>query len=74
MEGESLKYIGAGLAAFGLIGAGLGVGSVFAAYLNGVSRNPSVESKIKTLTFVGAAFAEILGLLGFVIAVMILYS
>jgi len=72
MEMESLKYVGAGLAAIGLIGAGLGVGTVFAAYLNGIARNPSAESKMKALTFVGAAFAEVLGLLAFVLGILIL--
>jgi F-type H+-transporting ATPase subunit c len=74
MELEVLRYVGAGLAALGLIGAGIGVGNVFAAYLNGVARNPSAESKMKGLTFVGAAFAEVIGLLAFVLGILILNS
>ena len=73
MEMEVLKYIGAGLSSLGLIGAGIGVGTVFAAYLNGVARNPSAEGKMKGLTFVGAAFAEVLGLLAFVTSMLILF-
>jgi F0F1-type ATP synthase membrane subunit c/vacuolar-type H+-ATPase subunit K len=73
MEMEVLKYVGAGLAATGLIGAGIGVGLVFSAYLQGVARNPSVESKLKGFTFVGAAFAEVLGLFAFLIAMLILF-
>jgi len=72
MEYEFFKYIGVGLAATGLIGAGIGVGNVFAAYLSGVARNPSAESKLKGMTFVGAAFAEVLGLLAFVLGIMIM--
>lgn len=74
MELEVLRYVGAGLASLGLIGAGIGVGNVFAAYLNGVARNPSAESKMKGLTFVGAAFAEVIGLLAFVLGILILNS
>ena len=74
MEMEVLKFVGAGLAATGLIGAGIGVGNVFAAYLNGVARNPSAESKLKGMTFVGAALAEVLGLLAFVLGMIILNS
>jgi F-type H+-transporting ATPase subunit c len=73
MEMEVLKYIGAGIASFGLIGAAIGVGQVFAAYLSGVARNPAAESKMKALTFVGAAFAEVLGLLAFVTSMLILF-
>ncbi len=71
MEMEVLKYIGVGLAATGLIGAGIGVGNVFAAYLSGVARNPSAEGKMKGMAFVGAAFAEVLGLLAFVLGILI---
>jgi len=37
------KFIGAGIATLGLIGAGIGVGNVFASLIQGVSRNPSVR-------------------------------
>lgn len=74
MELEVLKYIGAGLSSLGLIGAGVGVGLVFSAYLNGVARNPSAESKMKGLTFVGGAFAEVLGLLAFATSMVIIYG
>ena len=35
------KLIGAGLASIALAGAGVGIGLIFAALINGVSRNPS---------------------------------
>jgi F-type H+-transporting ATPase subunit c len=71
MEGIALNYIGAGLAALALIGTGIGVGNVVAAYLQGVARNPSAESKLKGFVFVGAALAELPGLLAFVIAILL---
>jgi len=37
------KLIGGGIATIGLGGAAIGVGLVFAAYLNGVARNPSLK-------------------------------
>lgn len=39
------KYIGSGIATLGLIGAGIGVGTVFASLIQGVSRNPSVRGE-----------------------------
>ncbi len=47
MEGELAllgKYIGAGLAAFGLAGAGLGVGNIAGKFLEGALRNPSAAA------------------------------
>lgn len=41
------KYIGAGLAAIGLSGAGVGIGTVFAALISGTARNPSVRGQLK---------------------------
>lgn len=39
------KLHGAGAATIGLAGAGIGIGSVFAALINGVARNPSLRGK-----------------------------
>lgn len=65
------NFIGMGLAALGLLGAGIGVGLVFAAAIQGIARNPSAEAKIKGPMFIGMAMAEIMGLLAFVIAILI---
>ena len=39
------KTVGAGLATIGLAGAGVGIGTVFAALIGGVARNPSLRGK-----------------------------
>jgi F0F1-type ATP synthase membrane subunit c/vacuolar-type H+-ATPase subunit K len=40
------KTIGAGLATIGVVGAGAGIGIVFAGLLTAVSRNPSKEPRL----------------------------
>ncbi|CDZ96333.1 atp synthase subunit mitochondrial [Phaffia rhodozyma] len=40
------KAIGAGLAAIGLTGAGIGIGSIFAALIGGVARQPAVAGQL----------------------------
>lgn len=72
MDYTALKFIGVGLMAIAMMGAAIGVGNIFAALLNGVARNPAAEGKMKNLAFIGAAFAELMGLLAFVIAMIIL--
>lgn len=37
------KFIGAGLAAIGLIGAGVGIGSIFSSLIASVARNPALR-------------------------------
>ena len=41
MDPVSAKYIGAGLATMGMIGAGAGLGILFGNYLQGAIRNPT---------------------------------
>lgn len=69
-----LKYIGVGLLSLGMIGAALGVGHIFAAFLAGVARNPATESKLRGSAFIGAAMAEALGLLAFLGMMILLYG
>jgi F-type H+-transporting ATPase subunit c len=71
---ESAKLIGAGLASSGLTGAGVGIGLVFAALINGTARNPSLRSSLFTLTILGFSLVEAIGLFSLMLAFLILYS
>lgn len=72
-EAASLKVIGAGLAAFGMIGAGIGLGIVFGNFFNAVARQPSMEGSLKTYLFIGMALVEAIALFAFAIAMLILF-
>ena len=58
MDASAAKFIGAGLAAIGMIGAGIGVGNIFGQFLAGALRNPSAAAGQVGNLFVGAALAE----------------
>ncbi len=60
----SLGAIGYGLAA---IGPGIGVGIVFAAYIQATARQPESAGLTRTYLFVGFALSEALALIGFVV-------
>jgi F-type H+-transporting ATPase subunit c len=68
------KSMGAGLATIGVVGAGAGIGIVFAGLVLGVSRNPGKEARLIQLTLLGFALAEAMGLLAIMMAFLILYS
>ncbi|MFN4289151.1 MAG: F0F1 ATP synthase subunit C [Brevundimonas sp.] len=70
MEAESFKYFGMGLATLGMLGAGIGVGNIFANFLAGALRNPSAAASQVGNLFVGAALVEALGILAFVLGIM----
>lgn len=68
------KYIGAGLACTAMGGAGIGVGNVVASYLAGALRNPSAAAGQTATMFLGIAFAEALGIFGFLIALLLMFA
>ena len=70
----SAKYIGAGLATIGVVGAGAGIGIVFSGLLTAISRNPIREPRLFQLTLLGFALCEAMGLLAIMMAFLILYS
>ena len=73
MTAEAAKLIGAGLACFALIGAGLGIGNIFGSFLAGALRNPSAAPGQFPNLLLGFALAEATGLFGFVVALIILF-
>ena len=73
MDAEAAKLLGAGLAAIGAGLASLGVGNVFASFLEGALRNPGAADGKQGRLFIGFAAAELLGLLAFVIAMILVF-
>lgn len=73
MELEAAKMIGAGLAAIGVGAAATGVGNVFGSFLVGALRNPAAADGEQGRLFIGFAAAELLGLIAFVVALLILF-
>ena len=63
MDGN-LNMIGYGLAA---VGPGIGIGLIFAAYINGVARQPEAQGRLQTIAFLGFALAEALAIFGLVL-------
>ena len=68
-----VELIGAGLAAgLAAIGAGIGNGYLFGKFMEGVSRQPEVEPKLKSNAFVMFALVEAVPILAIVIEFIIL--
>ena len=47
------KYIGAGIACSGLIGAGAGIGTVFGSLILALARNPQLRGQLFTYAILG---------------------
>ncbi|GAA3779462.1 F0F1 ATP synthase subunit C [Micrococcus endophyticus] len=61
----NLNLVGYGLAS---IGSAIGVGLIFAAYINGVARQPEAQRILQPIALLGFALAEALAILGLVFA------
>ncbi|MEI9963721.1 MAG: F0F1 ATP synthase subunit C [Caulobacteraceae bacterium] len=73
MDVTAAKYIGAGLAMTGLIGAGAGLGILFGNYLAGALRNPTAAPSQQPMLFLGMALTEAMGIFALVMAFIILF-
>ena len=63
----STAAVGAGMT---IIGAALGIGLLWAAGLQGMARQPEMQTKIQTAMIIGAAFIEGAALFALVICLM----
>jgi F-type H+-transporting ATPase subunit c len=68
-----LGPIGAGLATLGIIGPGIGIGILAGMAASAMGRNPDASEQIRGLAIILAAFAEGLGVLGIVVAILALF-
>lgn len=71
---QSSKYIGGGVATAGLIGSGVGIGTVFGALILGVSRNPSLKDELFKLAILGFALTEAIALFALMIVFLLLFA
>ena len=74
MDAEAARLIGAGIATIPLLGAAIGVGLIFSNFLSGAFRNPSASAANQQTLLLGFALAEFSGILGFVVAMIILFT
>lgn len=68
-----LSTIGAAIAVFTGLGAGVGIGLATGKAAESIARQPEASGKIMSATILGAALAEATAIYGFVIALIILF-
>jgi F-type H+-transporting ATPase subunit c len=74
MEASAAKLIGAGLAAIGMIGSGIGVGNIWSSLIATVGRNPAAKANVELYGWIGFAVTEAIALFALVVALMILFA
>ena len=74
MDIEAAKFLGAGLAVIGVVGSGIGIGTIFASFIQAVGRNPAAQAAVFPMTMLGFALVEAIALFALVIALDILFG
>ena len=70
---QGLKFLGAGLAMTGAIGAGAGVGIVVGGAVQGIARNPDASGLITGNMILGVALAEAVAIYALVISLILIF-
>ena len=70
---HAMRFIGAGLAAIGVAGAGAGIGIVVGGAVQAMGRNPDFTPTIQTNMILGIAFSEAVAIYALAIALIILF-
>lgn len=72
LDAASLAPIGAAIAIFTAIGAGIAMGIMTGKAVDAIARQPEASNKIRTALILGLAFAEMTSLLAFLISIFII--
>ena len=70
---STLIAIGAAIAVFTGIGAGIGIGHATGKAVEAIARQPEAESKISKNLILGCALAEATAIYGFIIGILIIF-
>mgnify|MGYP003449801580 CR=1 FL=1 len=74
MELDAAKAIGAGLAILGVVGPGVGIASIFAAFVSAVGRNPAMRDTLFRDVLLGFALVEALALFAVLVSFILLFG
>lgn len=69
---QAAALLGAGIAALGGIGAGLGQGMATASAIESVARQPEAKSDIMNTLYIGCAITESTGVYALLIAILLI--
>lgn len=68
---KAMSRVGAGIAAVGVFGPGIGIGIAASKALEGMARQPEMEASLRNNGIIFAALMEALGLFAFVVAILL---
>lgn len=70
---NSMLALGAGIAALGVIGGGIGIGLIGGKAVEAVARQPEAKGDITSTMILSIAFAEVTSLYALVVSILLIF-
>ncbi|MGI6732094.1 MAG: ATP synthase F0 subunit C [Anaerovoracaceae bacterium] len=68
-----LIALGAGIAAIGVIGGGIAIGTIGGKAVEAIARQPEAKSDITSTMILGIAFAEVTSLYALIVSILLIF-
>lgn len=73
MDSSVAKLIAAGIALIPLLGVGIGLGNLFASFIDAVGRNPGAKKDVFQIGMIGAAMTEAIAIFALVVSLILIF-
>ena len=73
MDLNGMLAIGAGIAALGVIGGGIGIGSIGGKAVEAIARQPEAKGDIMSTMILSIAFAEVTSLYALIVSILLIF-
>ncbi|HML37789.1 MAG TPA: ATP synthase F0 subunit C [Bacillota bacterium] len=73
MDSNGLIALGAGIAAIGVIGGGIGIGTIGGKAVEAIARQPEAKGDIMSTMIISIAFAEVTSLYALIVSILLLF-
>jgi F-type H+-transporting ATPase subunit c len=73
MDSTGLIALGAGIAALGVVGGGLGIGIIGGKAVEAVARQPEAKGDITSTMIISIAFAEVTSLYALIASILLIF-
>lgn len=73
MEVNVAKLLAAAVALLPLFGVGLGLGKIFASFIEAVGRNPGAKKDVFQIGLIGAAMTEAIAIFALVVSLILIF-
>ena len=73
MDYNGMLALGAGIAALGVVGGGIGIGTIGGKAVEAIARQPEAKGDIMSTMILSIAFAEVTSLYALIVSILLIF-